>query len=190
VRLLPGKNELRATADVDGTELIDTMQWTFSGSTDSVRIKAGDISGYVSREGERYGSDTYFSGGAAGGVNAPDSPASQRIRVAADDFQLYDRFREGAFSYRIPVSSGRYRVTLKFQEPTAVEAGAREFDVLANGKIMLKRFDIFAAAGGKLKSVDRVFDAASRDGGVLIEFRPLKGGALVSALTITPLDRH
>jgi beta-galactosidase len=189
VRLQPGKNELRATADIAGTVLTDTLQWTISGSTDAVRIKAGDISGYVSKAQDRYGSDTYFSGGAAGGVNAPDSPASERITVAAEDAGLYDRFREGAFSYRIPVSSGRYRVTLKFQEPAVATAGAREFDVLVNGKIVLARFDIFAAAGGKLKGVDRVFDTVSRDG-ILIEFRPLKGGALVSALSITALDRH
>jgi beta-galactosidase len=190
VHLLPGTNDLRATADIGGTALIDTMQWTFSGSTDSVRIKAGDISGYQSKDGNRYGSDSYFSGGAAGAVNAPDSPLSQRITVAADDSGLYDRFREGAFSYRIPVSSGRYRVTLKFQEPAAGAAGARQFDVLVNGKIMLAHFDIFAAAGGKLKGVDREFDAACGDGGLLIEFRPLRGGALVAALSITPLDRH
>jgi beta-galactosidase len=190
VHLLPGTNDLRATAEIGGTALIDTLQWTFSGSTNSVRIKAGDISGYVSKDGDHYGSDTYFSGGAPGGINAPDSPVSQWIKVAADDFGLYDKFREGAFSYRIPVSSGRYRVTLKFEEPAADAAGAREFDVLVNGKILLARFDIFAAAGGKLKGVDREFDAASRDGELLIEFRPLKGRALVSALSITPLDRH
>jgi len=108
VHLRLGKNELRATADIAGTVLIDTLQWTFSGSTNTVRIKAGDISGELSRAGDRYGSDTYFSGGAAGGVNAPDSPASERITVAAEDVGLYDRFREGSFSYRIPVSSGRY----------------------------------------------------------------------------------
>ena len=156
-----------------------------------MRIKAGDISGYVSKDGDRYGSDTYFSGGAAGGINAPDAPVSRAdqpwprtISGSTTDF------REGAFSYRIPVSRGRYRVTLKFQEPAVGTAGAREFDVLANGKVMLGRFDIFAAAGGKLKGVDRVFDADSRDGEILIEFRPLRGRALVSALSITPLDRH
>jgi len=63
---------------------------------------------------------------------------------------------------------------LKFQEPSVGTAGAREFDVLVNGKIVLSRFDIFAAAGGKLKGVDRVFDTASRDDGIVIEFRPLK----------------
>ena len=190
VRLRPGPNILRAAADIDRVTRFDSMQWTFSGSLDSVRIKAGDISGYVSKAGQRYGSDAFFSGGVPGGINAPDSPASDRIAAAADDAGLYDSFREGGFSYRVPVPSGRYRVTLKFQEPAAGAAGVREFDVQVNGKIMLRRFDIVAAAGGKLKAVDRSFDTTSRDGGILIEFRPLKGNAVVSALSIAPLESH
>jgi beta-galactosidase len=190
VHLRPGPNMLRAAADVAGATLLDSLQWTFSGSLGSVRIKAGDISGYVSKAGQRYGSDTYFSGGAPGGINAPDSPSSSRIAVAADDAGIYDSFREGEFSYRVPVPNGRYRVTLKFQEPAAGAAGVRQFDVRANGKIVLRHFDIFAAAGGKLKAVDRSFDTTSRDNGILIEFRPLKGKALVSALIIAPVDPH
>jgi beta-galactosidase len=190
MHLRPGPNMLRAAADVAGATLFDSMQWTFSGSLDSVRIKAGDISGYVSKAGQRYGSDTYFSGGVPGGINAPDSPASSRIAMAADDAGIYDSFREGEFSYRVPVPSGRYRVTLKFQEPVADAAGAREFDVRVNGKTLLRRFDIFAAAGGKLKAVDRFFDTTSRDGAILIEFHPLKGSALVSALSIASPDPH
>ena len=190
VHLRPGPNMLRAAADVAGGTLSDSMQWTFSGSPDNVRIKSGDISGYVSKAGQRYGSDAYFSGGAPGGINAPDSPSSSRIAVAADDAGIYDSFREGEFSYRVPLPNGRYRVTLKFQEPAAGAAGVRAFDVQVNGKIVLRRFDIFAAAGGKLKAVDRAFDTTSRDGGILIEFSPLIGKALVSALSIESLDLH
>jgi beta-galactosidase len=109
--------------------------------------------------------------------------------VAADDSGIYDSFRQGAFSYRVPVPSGRYRVTLKFQEPVVDAVGVRQFDVLINGTIVLKRFDIFASAGGKLKGVDRSFEATSR-GDILIEFRPVKGDALVSALSITSLGQH
>jgi beta-galactosidase len=189
VHLLPGSNELRATAEIDGTVLIDRMQWRFSGSADSVRIKAGDMSGYASKAGQRYGSDTYFNGGTAGGINAPDS-SSDRITVAAADSGIYDSFREGAFSYRVPVPSGRYQVTLRFQEPVVDAVGEREFDVLVNGKIVLERFDIFASAGGKLMGVDRTFETTSRDNGIVIEFRPVKGSALVSALSITSLEHH
>jgi beta-galactosidase len=190
VRLRPGSNELRATAEINGRALIDTMQWTFSGPVDGFRIKAGDISGYTSRAGQRYGSDSYFNGGTAHGINSPDLPVSERIAVAAEDSGLYDSFREGAFAYRVPVPGGRYRVTLRFQEPVVGAAGDRVFDVLINGNAVLQRFDIFASAGGKLKAIDRSFEATSGADGMAIEFRPVKGGALVSALSITSLDQH
>jgi len=190
VRLQPGPNELLATADIAGTTLSDSIPWTYSGSPDKVRIKAGNLSGYVSKAGERYGSDTYFRGGYSRGINAPDTPMSERVTVAGEDAGLYDSFREGAFSYQVPVPSGRYRVTLHFEEPAADKAGVREFDVLANGATALKNFDIYAAAGGKLKGVVRSFDAISRSDGVLIEFRPKIGNALVTALSIAPIDRH
>ena len=109
--------------------------------------------------------------------------------MAADDPRLYDSFREGEFSYRVPLPNGRYRVVLKFAEPSAGAAGERVFDVDVGGATVLKSFDVFAAAGDKLKGVDRAFDATASDGNLQIAFRPLKGKALVSALAITPLDR-
>jgi beta-galactosidase len=69
-------------------------------------------------------------------------------------------------------------------------AGEREFDVQIDGRIILKRFDVFAAAGGRLKGVDRSFDTTARDGGILVGFRAGKGAALVSALSIASLDRR
>jgi beta-galactosidase len=190
VHLSPGANVLRATADIGGTIQQDSLQWSFAGPPGAVRIKSGDISGYMSMAGQRYGSDSYFSGGVGRSINAPDSPPSSRIAVAAGDPGNYDSFREGEFSYRIPVPNGRYRVTLKFQEPTAQSAGEREFDVQVDGRIVLKRFDVFAAAGGRLKGVDRSFDTTARDGGILVEFRPGKGAAVVSALSVSSLDRR
>jgi len=47
--------------------------------------------------------------------------------------------------------------------------------------------DIFEAAGGKLKGVDRAFDAGVDNGVLVLAFRPRRGNALVSALSITPL---
>lgn len=189
VHLVSGTNDLRATADAAGTLLTDSMRWTFSGSMANVRIKAGDISGYSTQAGQRYGSDTFFFGGEARSINPPDTRAPDRIAVAAEDPGIYDSFREGAFTYRIPVPRGRYRITLKFEEPSVRGAGLREFNVLVDGRIILRRFDIFSAAGGSLKGLDRAFDWTSRDDVISIEFVPLKGAALVSALSIESLDR-
>jgi beta-galactosidase len=178
---------LRVTADIRGTPVSDSLQWTFAGKPGEVRIKAGDPTGYVSTDRQRYGSDMYFSGGEGRGVNPPDTPSEKRINVGATDTRLYDSFREGQFSYRVPVPDGKYKVTLKFVEPTAGAAGERIFDVSINGKRLLKHVDIFSAAGGKLKAVDEIVQAKAQEGALLIEFQPLKGAAVVAAISIAPV---
>lgn len=190
VHLGLGSNELIATAQIAGHAVSDSLRWTLSHSPAMVRIKAGDISSYISKDGQRYGSDMYFVGGNAGGINPPDTAAGNRISVLAEDAQLYESFREGEFTYRLPLPNGNYRVLLKFEEPTATAAGERVFDVAANEDTRLEAFDILAAAGGKLKGVDRTFDAAVSDGTLVLAFRPRRGKALVSALSITPLEPH
>jgi beta-galactosidase len=186
VHLEPGTNELRATAHIDGREVSDTLQWTFAGSPKIVRIKAGDISGYVSPNNGRYGSDMYFTGGEGRGLDPPDTPADRRSEVIAKDPGLYDSLREGDFSYRIPVPDGRYRIIARFLDPTATTAGERVFDVSVNGKTVLKSFDIFATAGGRLKGVERTFEGTAKDGELIIDFKPTRGRALVSSLSIEP----
>jgi beta-galactosidase len=223
IHLAQGANDLRATADIGGVETSDTLQWTFAGSPEVVRIKAGDISGYVARNQERYGSDMYFAGGEGKGVDPPDTPAEKHVAVAAADPGLYDSYREGEFSYRVPVPEGqvpagpvasqpgsspstssptirrkltqnsstqRYRVVVRFTEPAATKAGERVFDVAVNGKTVLHNFDIFAAAHGKLKGIERSFEATPKDGFLVIAFRPSRGQALVSSLSIAPVERH
>jgi beta-galactosidase len=186
IHLQTGSNDLRATAEIGAVPVSDELHWTFAGSPAVVRIKAGDISGYMSKDHERYGSDLYFSGGEGKGVNPPDTPVEKRIDVAAPDARLYDSFREGEFSYRVPVSAGRYKVTLRFEEPSASAAGERVFDVEVNGKPVLSHFDIFAAAGGRLRAIDRSFEVKTRDGVLNMNFHAVKGQALVSALSIAP----
>jgi beta-galactosidase len=188
LRLSQGANVLTVTAQIAGVPITDSVRWSLSHSDRVVNIKAGDIAGYASKDGQRFGSDTYFAGGTAHGVNSPDAAPSERTTVLADDERLYDSFREGEFSYQIPLPNGRYRVQLKFQEPAATGPGERVFDVTANDVTQLHDFDILQAAGGRLKGVDRVFDARVGNGILVLAFRPRRGSALVSALSITPLS--
>jgi beta-galactosidase len=161
----------------------------------------------------------YFVGGEGKGVNPPDTPAEKRSETVAADPRLYDSYREGEFSYRVPVPEGsvpvpgrpgesrsnpsattqsaspqgpgqKYRVIARFTEPTATKRGERVFDVDVNGKTVLHKFDIFAAAGGKLKGVERSFDGTAKDGFLVITFHPSRGEALVSSLSIAPLEPH
>ncbi len=190
VHLDPGSNTVLAKADFGGATVSDTLQWNYTGTPTIVRIKAGDLTGYVARDGSRYGSDLYFAGGEGRGINPPDTADKDRVAVAAPDAALYDSFREGDFSYSIPVPDGRYRIAAKFVEPSASAAGQRVFAVIVNGKTVFDRLDVFVAAGGKLKGLERSFEAEAVGGRIDIRFRPIAGKAVVSALAVTPAGAH
>ncbi len=50
----------------------------------------------------------------------------------------------------------------------------------------MKHVDIFSAAGGKLKAVEQTVQADAQNGTLLIEFQPVKGEAVVAAISIAP----
>lgn len=188
VHLVPGRNELRASATIGASAIEDALIWTLSGSERVVRIKAGDISGYVAKSGERYGSDMYFEGGSAAGINPPDTAPANRIAVRANDPALFDSARDGDFVYRIPLPAGKYRVTLSFEEPAATAAGQRLFDVTINGHSLLSNFDVYQAAGGRLIGIERSVDATAENRTIELGFHGRRGKALISAISITPSD--
>ena len=121
--LAAGDNTVTAKADIAGAALSDTVHWSYAGNPAIVRIKAGDITGYVAQDGARYGSDAYFIGGDAKGINPPDTLDKNRVTVTGPDARLYDSYREGAFAYRVPAPTGRYNVVARFAEPTADRGG-------------------------------------------------------------------
>ena len=178
VHLSLGANELVVTAQIAGSAVTDSMRWILSHSDRAANIKAGDLAGYLLADGQRFGSDMYFVGGVGRSVNLRDTTSR--------DTKLYDSYREGDFLYRVPLPNGAYRVLLKFEEPTANAAGMRIFDVEVNGTTRLKDFDVFKEAGGKLRGVDRTFEVRVDDGFLILAFRPQRGYAVVSALSITP----
>ena len=177
VHLQPGDNTLKTTATINGVAMNDSVLWQFKGRIDTVRLRSGDVDGLVSADGERFGSDTFFNGGEGHNTKSP---------VKADDPALYTSYREGAFSYDIPVPDGRYDVHLRFMEPTATQVGARVFDVAVNGAMALPGFDVFQAAGGKAIAVDKMVKAQASGGHIHIDFKPRTGQAVVSAIEVTP----
>ncbi len=182
VHLDAGNNVLKATAIGGGAPLSDTLQWHYGGNPGVVRIKAGDIVGMITSTGLRFGSDMYFDGGTARGTGLPDTRG--HVTAAAAESSLYDSYREGAFSYHVPLPDGRYSVTLHFAEPVASKAGERVFDVRANGITVVRNFDVFVAAGGRHKGYTRSFHTKVTGGFLNLEFHAAKGQALLSACEI------
>jgi hypothetical protein len=105
--------------------------------------------------------DSDFTGGAAETVTAaiPNSAP-----------ELYQTARIGEFSYKLAVPDGRYSVILKFAEIVHATPGRRKFNVSINGDRVLSDFDVFAAAGGALITIDRSFAVTVTNGSIDLDF--------------------
>ena len=74
-------------------------------------------------------------------------------------------------------------MVLTFVEPS-LHAGDRIFDVFANGQKVLTNVDVAAGARGALTAYQQHFDVNARDRMVVLEFKPTKGDAIVSAIEV------
>jgi hypothetical protein len=123
--------------------------------------------------------DKYFSGGKT------YEKVNSIANTSAD--KLYQTERFGNFSYNIPVTNGDYKVTLRFAELYFSSGGKRVFDVKAEGKTILNDFDIYKAAGGKFKAVNRTHTITVNDERLNLQFISVVNNAKVSAITIEKL---
>jgi hypothetical protein len=160
-----------------------------TGSTNRVRILCGyakDV--YIDRDGNAWQGDRYYSGGEA-------HSAPQQFISRAADMTLFRTFRAGEFSYNIPLKPGNYELHLYFVEthygPGTFSGGgetSRLFNVLMNGKPLLKIFDIIKDAGGNNVADVRVFKdvTPAPDGYLHLKLEPLDDVPTLNALEIEP----
>jgi len=97
-----------------------------------------------------------------------------------------ERWNDGGFQYQFSVPNGTYTVNLKFAEINFAQPGQRRFGVAINGQMVLTDFDIFVAAGGAFKAVDRRFTTSVSNGQITIQFLPGIENPKVSAIEILP----
>lgn len=141
---------------------------------------------YYSNESQWWSPDAYFQGGQqaiyAGEVRGTDDP------------ELYDSERWGNFTYAIPVSPGRYTVTLSFvtrrgEWPVGNGEGSAKhvFNVFCNGRTLLSNFDL-AVEARAADVVTRRFPALepNAQGKLLLSFVPVQGYATVTGIEVTP----
>ena len=155
-----------------------------------VRILARETP-YYSNDSHWWSPDDYFDGGQLAAYTSPVK--------GTDDPELYETERWGNFSYAIPVSAGKYTVTLHFavrhgdwDELPAVAlegkpAVAHVFNVFCNGQVLLTGFDLAKEAGASDVVIRRFADLEpNAQGKLILSFIPVKGYATVTGIEVLP----
>src|ERR1017187_841664 len=149
-----------------------------------VRVVAGSRD-YSDRRGVVWGADRYFRHGSTVARSEPVSNTPDPEIFAAERF--------GNFTYAIPAADGRYTVTLRFAEtwfglgkPGGGGAGSRVFDVYSNGIALLRNFDIFRAASGAQRAIEKTFRGVTPNaqGKIELSFVPVVNYACVNAIEV------
>ena len=146
---------------------------------------------YYSNDSRWWSPDNYFEGGE---IAAYPTPVS-----GTDDPELYETERWGNFSYSIPVSPGKYTVTLHFAvrhgnwDRGPAEGGDNTpvphiFNVFCNGQAILQAFDPVKEAGQSDVVVRKFVGLQpNAQGKILLSFVPVEGYATVTGIEVLPL---
>jgi hypothetical protein len=120
--------------------------------------------------------DEDFSGGTALTYTNAVSTSLLSGTVPPATVLQSQRYGNGSsFTYTIPgyASGSSHTVTLYFVENYVTGTGKREFNVLINGTQVLTNYDVYAAAGGQFKAVEKSFTTtANSSGQIVIQFSP------------------
>jgi N-acetylneuraminic acid mutarotase len=141
-----------------------------------IRIDAGR-GPHTELNGRSWGRDEGFIGGNV-------SIAPYDVANTFEDPLYYTR-RWGNFEYSLSVPSGSYDVRLHFADPVYTKGGQRQFNVYAEGKLVLNRFDVAGAGGGQSVLV-RSLIVNVADGMLDLRFRGVRENAILSAIEIVP----
>ena len=157
---------------------------------EEVRILAGFTAGQlVDHYGNTWSGDRYYDGGVVRSV-------PRRHIAGTLDPHIFYHWRQGSFSYHIPLKKGAYELRLYFAEMVYGEdnvAGGGEvtrmFRVLANNTTLLQYFDVISDALGSNTADIKVFrDIQPADDGMLhLQFVPTVNNVpFVNGIEVVP----
>ena len=104
----------------------------------------------------------------------------------AQDPVVYQTYIEGDISLEYPLANGLYDLTFYFVEPVGLAPGEREFDVIAQGQVVIKALDIsLSRSSAEASALKRtVIGVSVEQGKLAIALRPGKGVPVISGLSI------
>lgn len=139
----------------------------------------GDL---IDDSGVRWTSDRLFTGG------APWPSTGRSVRRTSRQF-LFANWRNGEFTYDIPVQPGTYELRLIFVSPMRIgDEKLVGFNVSLNGKPLLTAYDVNLDAQGADIADEKIFRDVEpdKDGFIRIRFSNQLGMPWLNALEIVP----
>jgi ribosomal protein L35AE/L33A len=149
----------------------------------TLRFNAGGPK-FTDSNGISWSTDTkYATGGSTYGKTVP-------IDGTIDDV-LYQTYRYGKFSYRIPIRNGKFEIVFHFAEINLEEAGSRLFSIKVQGVVVFEDVDLISLGRGKSKIPLSLETVASVSELVLnIDFIKKTNAPFVSAVEVKGLKAH
>lgn len=184
VRLAGGHNEISVQGAFADTVVRDKVEWQLP--PDALYRVAIDTGTILAAKGHwaATGSDNFFQGGNARSFDAPADYGKPAKPVAITGSPARDAlatFREGDFSYSIPMPKGRYRVRLWFTLPAGVNE--KQFDVLVGDRTVVRKVSRGNRGEG---AVAISHDQTTRSTGTIdLKFQSRQDKAMVSLIEIT-----
>lgn len=153
-----------------------------------LRILAGyDGKPQIDSAGNVWLPDEYYKSGGMWTCPASYGPVQR-----TSDPMLFQHWRDGDFSYNIPLKKGVYELHLFFVSATPYANTPSTFNVLVNGTPILPFFDVNMDAMGPDIADERVFRDVSpaADGMLHIAFASYTVPAIVNAIEVLPGTPH
>src|SRR5450631_3459280 len=125
-----------------------------------IRINAGGSIYTDSATGNVWSADSGFQAGSS------YTTGSAIANTSTPTLYQSERWNSGTLCYLLTVPNGTYTVNLKFAEIYFTSAGKRVFNVVLNGQTVQSGFDIFSAAGGANRAIDKSYTVTVTNGQV------------------------
>jgi hypothetical protein len=182
----PRKTQRNASAVASSVPAAGASVGAASSADVPLRIMAGyNGKPQIDSTGAVWQPDRFFSYG--GTWNRP-----QDFVARTSDPMLYDHWRNGEFSYQIPLRPGVYELHLYFVTGEPPSNGASTFTVSINGERVLSGFDVNSDALGANIADERIFRDVSpgSDGYLRLNFDSERSTASLNALEVIPGTPH
>ena len=144
-------------------------------------ISAGETNpsfGFVDSYNGFWTSDAYFTG-----LSTPAAHVARKVSQTFDD-SIFRTQRHGTnIQYAIPVPSGEYKVTLFMAEMSLRRAGQRVFDIVMEGAVVRRDFDMIRTAGRR-RAIMVEEDTTVTDGTLNIELSPKIGTPTIAGIKV------